>query len=120
MLKSARGTARPACDPRATLLRAARETQIHPNAATILPRYASSVNVFFAWGLKHMIASLVLVSAAVGLMAVAAGILLSVPTWLILVGYPVVSSLTLMLAATFSGLRATQAAQSARMLHPQA
>lgn len=99
---------------------AARGTQIHPNAATILPRYASSLNVFFAWGLKHMIAGLVLVSAAVGLMAVAAGILLSVPTWLILVGYPVVSSLTLMLAATFSGLRATQATQTAQILHQQA
>lgn len=76
--------------------------------------------MFFAWGLKHMIAGLVLVSAAVGLLAVAAAILLSVPTWLILVGYPVVSSLTLLLVATLSGLRATQVTQTAQMLHPQA
>lgn len=77
--------------------------------------------MFFAWGLKHMIAGLVLVSSVVGLVAMAAAIFLSVPIWLALLGYPVVCSLTLLLAATLSSLRATQqASQAVQMLHPQA
>jgi hypothetical protein len=96
------------------------ETQIHQNAATILPRYASTLIMFFAWGLKHMVAGLVLVSAAVGMVAMAAAFLLSVPVWVALLGYPVVCSLTLLLAATVSALRATQPAQAVQMLHPQA
>ena len=95
-------------------------TQIYPNAATILPRHASSVIMFFAWGLKHMIAGLVLVSAMVGLVAMATAVFLSVPVWIALLGYPVVCSLTLLLAATLSSLRATQAPQAVQMLHPQA
>jgi hypothetical protein len=74
----------------------------------------------FAWGLKHMIAGLVLVSAMVGLVAMAAAVFLSVPVWIALLGYPVVCSLTLLLAATLSSLRATQAPQAVQMLHPQA
>ncbi|TXG76240.1 MAG: hypothetical protein E6R11_08360 [Rhodocyclaceae bacterium] len=76
--------------------------------------------MFFAWGLKHMVAGLVLVSAAVGMVAMAAAFLLSVPVWVALLGYPVVCSLTLLLAATVSALRATQPAQAVQMLHPQA
>lgn len=110
----------PSRDAFTTLHRPVPGTQIHPSAATILPRYASSVILFFAWGLKHMIAGLVLVSAAVGLVAMAAAVFLSVPAWIVLVGYPVVCSLTLLLAATFLGLRSTQAPQTAQMLRPQA
>jgi hypothetical protein len=76
--------------------------------------------MFFAWGLKHMVAGLVLVSAAVGMVAMAAAFLLSVPVWVALLCYPVVCSLTLLLAATVSGLRATQPTQAVQMLHPQA
>lgn len=76
--------------------------------------------MFFAWGLKSMIAGLVLVSAMVGLVAMAAAVFLSVPLWVALLGYPVVCSLTLLLAATLSSLRVTQPSQSVQMLHPQA
>ena len=85
-----------------------------------MPRHASNVILFFAWGLKHMIAGLVLVSTAVGLMAMAMAVALSVPVWVALLGYPVVCSLTLLLAATLSALRSTQVEQSVQMLHPQA
>lgn len=76
--------------------------------------------MFFAWGLKHMMAGLVLISATVGLVAVAAASLLSVPTWVALAGYPVVCSLTLLLTATISALRSTQDPQTVHRLHPQA
>ena len=77
--------------------------------------------MFFAWGLKHMIAGLVLVSSVVGLAAMTAAIFLSVPIWIALLGYPVVCSLTLLLTAMLSSLRATQrASQAVLMFHPQA
>ena len=66
-----------------------------------------------------MIAGLVLISASVGLVTMVAAALLSAPLWIVIVGYPVVCSLTLLLAATVSGLRTTQATQ-VQMLHPQA
>lgn len=64
-----------------------------------------------------MVAGLVLFSAAVGLVAMVAALVLSVPLWIALSGYPVLCSLTLLLAATISGLRTTDAAGP--VLHPQ-
>lgn len=95
-------------------------TQIHLNAATFLPRHTGNVILFFAWGLKHMIAGMVLFSATVGLVVMTAAVALSVPMWVALAGYPVVCSLTLTLAATLSALRPTRAPQTVQMLHPQA
>ena len=76
--------------------------------------------MYFAWGLRHMIAGLILVSAAVGLMATAAAFALSVPAWIALASYPVVCSLTLLLTAAFVATRSTRDPQSIQLLHPQA
>jgi len=95
-------------------------TQIHPSAVTILPRHTGNLTLFFAWGLKHMIAGLVLFSATVGLVVITAAVTLSVPMWVALAGYPVVCSLTLTLAATILALRPTRTPQTVQMLHPQA
>ena len=46
-----------------------------------------------------------------------AALVLSVPLWIALSGYPVLCSLTLLLTATISGLRTTDAAGP--VLHPQ-
>lgn len=76
--------------------------------------------MFFAWGLKHMIAGLVLFSATVGLVVITTAVALSVPMWVALAGYPIVCSLTLTLAATILALRPNRAPETAHLLHPQA
>lgn len=67
-----------------------------------------------------MIAGLVLFSAMVGLVAMTAAILLSVPTWVALACYPIVCSLTLLFSAMISAMRSTQDPQTVQMLRPQA
>ena len=65
--------------------------------------------MFFAWGLKHMLAGLVLLSAAIGLVAVGGALALSLPTWMALALYPVVGSLSLLLLAAIGSLRSSTA-----------
>lgn len=58
-----------------------------------------------------MIAGLVLVSAAVGMVAVVGGVMLSLPTWVVALSYPVICSLTLLLAAALWNIRLGQPAR---------
>lgn len=95
-------------------------TQIHPRAATILPRVTCKLTVSFAWGLKHMLAGLVLVSAMIGLLAVGSAIALSVPTGLALILYPVVCSLSLLTLAAIGSRRSSRSLQPASMVRQQA
>ncbi len=76
--------------------------------------------MFFAWGLKHMLAGLVLLSATVGLVAVGGAFALAAPTWVALALYPVICSLTLLVTAAILTLRSAQPAQAAQFLRPQA
>jgi hypothetical protein len=69
--------------------------------------------MFFAWGLKHMLAGLVLLSAAIGLVAVVGALALSLPTWMALALYPVVGSLSLLLLAAIGSLRSSTAPAAA-------
>lgn len=66
-----------------------------------------------------MMAGLVLVSALVGLMAVAATFALGLPTWMMLAAYPLVCSLTLLMAAVWN-VRMVQVRPVDRALHPHA
>lgn len=52
-----------------------------------------------------MLAGLVLFSAAIGMVAVAATLVLSLPTWMALVAYPGACSLTLLLTAALWTIR---------------
>jgi heme A synthase len=76
--------------------------------------------MFFAWGLKHMIEGLVMLSALVGLVAMGGAVALSVPLWIALALYPAACSLTLLLMAAIMNFRATQTAQTATMMRQQA
>ena len=96
------------------------ETQILPNAATILPRRACNLVMFFAWGLKHMLAGLVLLSAAVGLVGMGVAFTLAVPAWVALALYPAICSLMMLTSAAILSRRATQSAQAAQFLRRQA
>lgn len=94
-------------------------TQIHQNAATILPPVPRRLILFNALGMRQMLAGMVLLSAAVGMVALATAVVLSMPTWVVLAIYPVVCSLTLLLAATLFSLRSGRPARAERTLHPQ-
>lgn len=104
----------------ATLRRLVQETQILPSVATILPRRACNLIVFFAWGLKHMLAGLVLLSAAVGLVVTGGAFTLAVPAWFALVLYPAICSLAMLTSAAIMALRAPQSAHAAQGLRQQA
>ena len=52
-----------------------------------------------------MLAGLVLISTAVGMVAVVATLVLSLPFWMTLVAYPAVCSLTLLLSAAMWTIR---------------
>jgi hypothetical protein len=58
-----------------------------------------------------MIAGLVLISAAVGMVAVVGGAMLSLPTWVIVLSYPMICSLTLLFAAALWNIRLGQPAR---------
>lgn len=66
-----------------------------------------------------MMAGMVLVSAAVGMLAVAAAVALSLPTWIVLACYPAVCSLTLLLSAALWNIRTQQPLHAERALRPQ-
>lgn len=66
-----------------------------------------------------MIAGMVLVSAAVGMGAVAMTLALSLPMWAVLLSYPAVASLTLLLTAAMSSIR-SRSLQAQRSLHTPA
>lgn len=75
--------------------------------------------MFFAWGLKHMLAGLVLMSAMIGLVAVSGALALSVPTWVALMLYPAVCSLSLLSLAAIGNLR-TGSSRATAVLRQQA
>ena len=54
-----------------------------------------------------MIAGFVLLSSAVGILAMGATFVLALPTWVMLLSYPAVSSLTLLLCAALWSMRAS-------------
>lgn len=54
-----------------------------------------------------MLAGFVLLSAAIGFLAVGATIALSMPTWITLAAYPATCSLTLLICAAAWSIRAT-------------
>jgi hypothetical protein len=110
----------PLCVHPATAFSQFNLTQIHPSAATILPCGTRTLTVFFAWGLKHMLAGMVLISAVVGLVAMVTAFALSAPTWLALAIYPVLCSLTLLCTAAISSIRAPQPSQTVTLLRSQA
>ena len=62
-----------------------------------------------------MLAGLVVISAAFGMVAVAASVMLSLPTWMALLAFPGVSSLTLLMTAALVTLRSETARD--RSLH---
>ncbi len=76
--------------------------------------------MFFAWGLKHMLAGLVLLSAAVGLVGMGVAFTLAVPAWVALALYPAICSLMMLTSAAILSRRATQSAQAAQFLRRQA
>jgi hypothetical protein len=78
------------------------------------------LKVFFAWGLKHMLAGLVLISAIIGLLATGSALALSAPTWAALLLYPCVCSLSLLMLAAVGNLRTGHEAKSNSMLRQQA
>ena len=94
-------------------------TQIHQNAATILPFALSNMNLHDTRGIGHMLAGMVLLSAVVGMVSVAAAAVLSMPTWVVFALYPVVCSLTLLLTAALFTIRSARTAQVKSTLHPQ-
>jgi VIT1/CCC1 family predicted Fe2+/Mn2+ transporter len=78
----------------------------------------SILNMFFAWRLYKMLAGFVLLSAAIGVLVMAATVALSMPTWITLAAYPAICSLTLLICAAVWSIRTT--APSARdRLHRQ-
>lgn len=76
--------------------------------------------MFFAWGLKHMLAGLVMMSGLMGLLVMAAAFALSAPVWMALALYPVSCSLTLLLMATIMNFRSARPASGAPLLRQQA
>lgn len=95
-------------------------TQILPRAATILPRGACTLTLFFARGLKHMLAGLVLKSIIVGVVTTASAFALSLPGWVALMLYPAACSLTLLTLAYLTARRGDDRAQSGSMIRQQA
>lgn len=66
-----------------------------------------------------MIAGMVLFSAVVGMVTVAAALAMSVPIWMALAAYPAVCSLTLLMTAALMTVRNRQTARP-DILHSQA
>lgn len=66
-----------------------------------------------------MMAGMVLVSAVVGMGAVAVTLALSLPIWAVVISYPVVCSLTLLMTAAVWSIRSRQSSGQ-QMLHTQA
>jgi hypothetical protein len=67
-----------------------------------------------------MLAGMILISAAVGLLAVAATAALSFPAWVVLLSYPAICSLTLVAIAALASMRSAEPARSEQFLHTQA
>lgn len=63
-----------------------------------------------------MMAGMVLVSAIVGMMAVATTLALSLPIWTVVISYPLVCSLTLLLTAALWNIRSRQPIQAEQPL----
>jgi membrane protein implicated in regulation of membrane protease activity len=63
-----------------------------------------------------MLAGLVLVSAVVGAVAMAMMFALSAPTWIALLTYSIVGSLTLLVTAALSSIRTSHQSQDAHLL----
>lgn len=85
-----------------------------------MPRGTSTLILFFAQGLKHMLAGMILMSAVVGLVAMGGAFALSVPTWMAIALYPVSCSLTLLIMAAILTHRSSHTPQSASLLRQQA
>jgi hypothetical protein len=62
-----------------------------------------------------MIAGLVLVSAAVGIIAISVMAAMSMPIWVVLLAYPAICSLTLLSAASVWSIRGGQSGRAARL-----
>jgi hypothetical protein len=71
---------------------------------------ASNLTLFFSWRLRKMLAGFVLLSAAIGVMAMGATVALSMPTWMTLAAYPAICSLTLLICAALQSIRTTTSA----------
>lgn len=65
-----------------------------------------------------MLAGFIILSAAIGVVAMGATIALSLPTWITLATYPAVCSLTLLICAAVWNIRTTERTSHAR-LHRQ-
>jgi len=85
-----------------------------------LPRGASTLILFFAQGLKHMLAGMILMSAVVGLVATGGALALSHPTWVAIALYPATCSLTLLIMAAIVTHRSSHASQPGSLLRQQA
>jgi hypothetical protein len=66
--------------------------------------------------MREMMAGMVLVSAMVGMMAVATTLALSLPLWTVVISYPAVCSLTLRLTAALLSNRGRQSVQAEQPL----
>jgi hypothetical protein len=62
-----------------------------------------------------MLAGFVILSAAIGVVAMGATIALSLPTWITLAAYPAICSLTLLICAAVWSIRATPETPHSRL-----
>jgi hypothetical protein len=76
---------------------------------------ASILMTVFSWRLRKMLAGFVILSAAIGVMAMGATIALSLPTWITLAAYPAICSLTLLICAAAWSIRTTAKAPRTQM-----
>lgn len=77
-----------------------------------MPRPTHTLRESNTWGMREMMAGMVLVSAMVGMGAVAVTLALSLPLWTVVISYPAVCSLTLLLTAALWSIRARQSVQA--------
>ncbi|MDP3194734.1 hypothetical protein [Tabrizicola sp.] len=85
-----------------------------------MPRRTNTLTAHTAQGMREMMAGMVLVSAVVGMGAVAMTMALSLPTWAVVMSYPAVCSLTLLMTAALFSIRSRQSAPDQRALRTQA
>lgn len=85
-----------------------------------MPFATRNLNAFNARGLRQMLAGMVLLSMAVGLVAIGASLALAVPTWIALAAYPVVCSVTLLITAALWNLRTSAVGSNQPLARSQA
>lgn len=73
-----------------------------------MPRRTNTLTAHTAQGMREMMAGMVLISAVIGMGAVALTLALSLPVWAVVISYPAVCSLTLLMTAAVWSIRSRQ------------